>query len=39
LTERTQDAGFSANNASARHVDELLFQATFLLGAHPAHQF
>lgn len=39
LTERTQDAGFSANSASARHVDELLFQATFILGAHPAHQF
>lgn len=39
LTERTSDVGFSANNASARHVDEFFFQATFLLGAHPAHPF
>jgi hypothetical protein len=38
-TERSQDTGFSANEASARHVDELFFQATFILGAHPAHQF
>jgi hypothetical protein len=39
LTERSQDNGFSANGASARHVDELFFQATFVLGAHPAHPF
>ena len=24
---------------SARKVDEILFQATFILGAHPAHPF
>ena len=39
LTERSQDVGFSTDQASARHVDELLFQATFILGAHPAHPF
>jgi len=39
LTERTQDFGFSTDQASARHVDELFFQATFILGAHPAHPF
>ena len=27
------------NGASARIVDEILLQATFLLGAHPAHPF
>jgi hypothetical protein len=39
LTERSSDAGFSANEASARKVNELFFQATFILGAHPAHPF
>jgi hypothetical protein len=39
LSERSQDVGFSTDQASARHVSELLFQATFLLGAHPAHPF
>jgi hypothetical protein len=39
LTERSQDFGFSTDQASARHVDELFFQATFILGAHPAHPF
>ena len=36
---RSQDEGFSANEASARKVDELFFQATFILGAHFAHPF
>jgi hypothetical protein len=35
---QTRDA-FNLNEASARMVDELLFQATFILGAHPAHPF
>jgi hypothetical protein len=35
---QTRDA-FNLNDASARMVDELLFQATFILGAHPAHPF
>ena len=39
LTNRSQDEGFSANEASARKVDEIFFQATFILGAHPAHPF
>ena len=39
LTERSQDTGFSTDQASARHVNELFFQATFILGAHPAHPF
>jgi hypothetical protein len=39
LTERSSDVGFSTADASARHVDELFFQATFILGAHPAHPF
>jgi hypothetical protein len=30
---------FNLNGGSARTVDELLFQATFILGAHPAHPF
>jgi hypothetical protein len=40
-TERspqTRDA-FNLNGSSARNVDELLFQASFILGAHPAHPF
>jgi type II secretory pathway pseudopilin PulG len=35
---QTRDA-FNLNGASARKVDELLFQASFILGAHPAHPF
>ncbi len=27
------------NGGSARHADEYLFEATFILGAHPAHPF
>ena len=38
-TERTHRDGFDANGGSGRIVDELLFQATFILGAHPAHRF
>jgi len=38
-TERTHRDGFDANGGSGRVVDELLFQATFILGAHPAHRF
>jgi len=40
-TERspqTRDA-FNLNDSSARKVDEILFQASFILGAHPAHPF
>jgi hypothetical protein len=40
-TERsgqTRDV-FNLNDSSARRVDELLFQATFILGAHPTHPF
>ncbi len=39
LTERSSDVGFSTNQATARHVDEWFLQATFILGAHPAHPF
>jgi len=38
-TERDKRDGFTDNEGSARIVDELLFQATFILGAHPAHPF
>ena len=41
-TERSQCcsyAGFLDNGGSARKADEILFQATFNLGAHPAHPF
>ncbi len=38
-TERSQREGINLNGGSARNVDELLFQATFILGAHPAHPF
>jgi len=37
-TFRTQDAGFSTESR-ARRVDEFFFQASFVLGAHPAHPF
>jgi len=35
---QTRDA-FNLNDSSARKVDELFFQASFILGAHPAHPF
>jgi len=38
-TERSHRDGINLNDASARRVDEILFQATFILGAHPAHPF
>jgi hypothetical protein len=38
-TERDRRSLFADNEATARIVDELLFQATFILGAHPAHPF
>jgi len=38
-TQRSNGAAISLNGASARTVDELLFQASFILGAHPAHPF
>ncbi len=38
-TGRASRDGINLNGGSARSVDELLFQATFFLGAHPAHPF
>jgi len=38
-TERSQREAFSDNGGSGRLVDELFFQASFILGAHPAHPF
>lgn len=38
-TERSHRDGFTDNGGSARTVDEILAQATFILGAHPAHPF
>lgn len=38
-TERSHRDGFTENEASARIADELFFQFTFVLGAHPAHPF
>jgi hypothetical protein len=38
-TDRSHRDGFNDSGASARLVDELFFQATFILGAHPAHSF
>jgi hypothetical protein len=38
-TERDRTTIFAANDATARVVNELLLQATFILGAHPAHPF
>ena len=35
---QTRDA-FNLNGGSARIVDEILFQGTFIMGAHPAHPF
>jgi hypothetical protein len=38
-TERSHRDGFTDNGGSARLMDEVLFQATFFLGAHPVHPF
>ena len=38
-TERSNREGFDLNGGSGRIMDELFFQATFILGAHPAHAF
>jgi hypothetical protein len=38
-TERDKRDLFGDNGGSGRIVDELLLQATFVLGAHPAHPF
>jgi len=38
-TDRQQRFDPAGNGGSARLVDELFFQATFILGAHPAHPF
>jgi hypothetical protein len=38
-TERTNRDVFNLNGGSGRLVDELFFQSTFILGAHPAHPF
>jgi hypothetical protein len=38
-TDRTHRDGFDLNGGSGRIADELLLQATFILGAHPAHPF
>jgi len=38
-TDRTHRESLDANGGSAKRVDEVLFQGTFILGAHPAHPF
>jgi hypothetical protein len=38
-TDRDRREPFNLNGSSARTVDEIFFQATFILGAHPAHPF
>jgi hypothetical protein len=38
-TYRDHRDGFDLNGGSARRVDEVLLQGTFILGAHPAHPF
>ncbi|MBI1846279.1 MAG: hypothetical protein HYR86_04820 [Candidatus Rokubacteria bacterium] len=38
-TVRSTRIGFSDNDANGRIADELFLQATFSLGAHPAHPF
>jgi hypothetical protein len=38
-TDRTHRDGFTDGGGSARTVDEVFFQSTFYLGAHPAHPF
>jgi hypothetical protein len=37
-SSQTRDQ-FNLNGGSARTVDEIMFQASFILGAHPAHPF
>src|SRR3989475_376365 len=37
--DRTQITPFNQNDATARAVNEVFFQASFVLGAHPAHPF
>ncbi len=38
-TDRTHRETPDLNDGSAKRVDEILFQGTFILGAHPAHPF
>jgi hypothetical protein len=38
-TERDNRNKFNQNDGSARVVDEIFLQASFILGAHPAHPF
>ena len=38
-TDRSERIDPAGNGGSARLVDEIFFQGTFLLGAHPAHPF
>jgi hypothetical protein len=38
-TDRSHRDTFTNNGGSARIADEVLFQGTFILGAHPAHPF
>jgi len=38
-TERSSREGFDLNGGSGRIMDEWFLQATFVLGAHPAHPF
>jgi len=38
-TDRSHRDGFTDNDGSARIVDEILLQASFLLGAHQPHPF
>jgi hypothetical protein len=38
-TSRSSRVGVNLNGGSARDVDELFLQGTFILGAHPAHPF
>jgi hypothetical protein len=38
-TERDRSQGFTLDDVSARVVNEIFLQATFILGAHPAHPF
>lgn len=38
-TYRDHRDGFDLNGGTARKVDEVLFQGTFVMGAHPAHPF
>jgi len=38
-TDRSHRVTGPDDQGSARVVDEVLFQATFFLGAHPAHPF